>query len=247
MANETHCQSTLSEFQNIISQYCDSINYGWYSSEKPMTNGDFFRVYIGPLDNDLEGQYIEKNMWGTFYGKWNCYVQGIGDCEGGDCFVHISLDDSIDSQNNLCYNGDEKYPCWWTTMYFYSKCDTLAAPFIEIRDRTGELVPIYYIKLSDSHRKTILFQDQYGRPLPRCIIPPETKYIEVSGKDPNVARGQCEYTPGAGNVTFVILPTANDYRLLFREKSLEYYPLDQWSKPDNNKALNLLFESRSME
>lgn len=245
--NKICCQTTLAEYQNTILQYCDTIYYGWYSSEKSMENGEVFQVYLGPLDNDLEGLYIEKNMWGTFYGNWSCYIQGGRDCDGNEknCFVHVFLNDSIDSQKKMFYNGNEKYPCWWTTMYFYSKCDTLSLPYIEIRDRTGELVPMYYIKIKDINQKTILFQDQYGDPLTRCIIPPETKYIEVSGKDPNVARGQCEYIPGSGNVTFVVLPTANDHRLLLHKNTLEYHPLDQWCKPDNN-MLNLLFENNNM-
>lgn len=249
IVNESHCQITLPEYQDTVFQYCDTIYYGWYSSERAMANGEVFQVYLGPLDNNQEGLYIEKNMWGSFFGTWACTIQGLGNCDQnkGDCYVHISLNDTNVSQYNLFYNGNEKYPCWWTTMYFYSKFDTLASPYIEMRDRTGELIPMYYVKISDINQKTILFQDQYGIPLSRCIIPPNAKYIEVSGKEPNVARGQCVYTPGSGNVTFVILPTANDHRLLLHKGKLEYHPLNQWCNPDNINVLNLLFENGNVE
>ena len=242
-------QITLSEYYDTIFQYCDTTNFGWYLSERPMANGEVLQIYLGPLDEELEGKYIEKNMWGTFSGTWGYDVTFLDSTTSNSqnnrtwkCKVHIDLDDTVISQNQLYYDGDEKYPCWWKTMYFYSKKDTSTNHYVEMRDRTGELVPLYFVKIKDANHKIIYYKDQYCDPVPRCIIPPGAKYIYVSGYDSNVASGDCVYNPDGGDVTFVILPTANDHSLLINNKNrLEYHPLDSQCEPDSKNVINLLF------
>ena len=81
-------------------------------------------------------------------------------------------------------------------------------------------------------------------PINRCIIPPSAKYIHISGEEPGIARGYCEYLPDSGDVTFVVLPTANDYNLTLHKGFLEYYPLNERCKSDSLNIIRLMYIGR---
>ena len=249
IVNRSHGQITLSDYQDSIYQYCDTASYGWYSSEDTMTNGDVFQIYLGPIDEELQGRYIEKNMWGTFYGTWEYSMPDMRtydtqNKQKRECYVHINLNDTIVSQHRLHYDADEKFPCWWKTIYFYSNSDTSTTHYVEMRDRTGVPIPMFSVRIEDANHEKILCHDQHVPPITRCCIPPEARSIRVSGKDPDVAMGVCEYIPDSGDVVFVILPTANDYRLMLRKNWLEFHPLDQWCNPNSSSAVNLMHQSQ---
>lgn len=232
--------SALLEYYDTMFHYCDTIRSGWYSSCSPMSNGKHFLIYLGPIDDEeFGGKYIEKNMWGTFYGIWSCVMH-----ERGDCNAHIFLDRKYEGNCEMYYDGSEKYPCWWTTMYFYSNCDTSTNHYVEIRGRSGELIPIFYAKIEDSNHNQLLYHSQYVPPIDRCNIPPGTKYIHVSGEEPGRARGFCEYLPDSGDVTFVVLPTANDYSLKLHKDFLEYYPLNKRSNLDSLNVMKMMYIGR---
>jgi len=231
---------TLCEYYDTMFYYCDTIRSGWYSSCSPMSNGEHLLIYLGPIDDEeFAGRYIEKNMWGTFSGTWSCVMYGKGDCK-----THIFLDGKYEGNRQMYYDGKEKDPCWWTTMYFYSNCDTSTSHYVEIRGRTGELIPIFYAKIEDANHNQLLYHNQYAPPIERCTIPLGAKYIYVSGEEPGKARGFCEYLPDSGDVTFVVLPTANDYSFTLHKDFLEYYPLNEKCKLDNLNVLKLIYLGR---
>ena len=147
-------------YYDTIFYYCDTIRSGWYRSCSPMSNGEHLLIHLGQIDDaEFSGQYIEKNLWGTFFGTWSCVIYGRGDCS-----THIFLDGRYEGNRKMHYDGKEKYPCWWTTMYYYSNCDTSTIHYVEIRGRTGEVIPIFYAKIEDSNHNQLLYHSQYAPP-----------------------------------------------------------------------------------
>lgn len=242
-------QMTVSEYTDSIYYYCDTIYNGWYSSCEPLPNGDTLQIYIGPLNNKFEGLYIEKNNWGTFCGDWGYMVYTEEEDGIRDCRLHVFLSDTFYSQNALFYDGSEENPCWRTTMYFYSKNDTSEPYHIELRDRTGELIPIFYVSIEDVNHNLLFLHETQGNSLgvDMCEIPPETRYIKIAGKDPDVARGYCEYQADSGNVTFIILPTPNDSRISLFKGEMKFYPLNDYCKPNDNNTVHLLYRKQNDE
>lgn len=233
---------SLLEYYDTMFYYCDTILSGWYSSCSPMSNGKHLLIYLGPIEDEFDGKYIEKNMWGSFEGRWSCVICGRGDCQ-----THIFFDGIYEGNSKMYYEGDENYSCWWTTMYFYSNSDTSTSHYVEIRGRTGELIPIAYVEIQDSNCNRLLHHSQYTPPIDRCVIPRDARYILVSGVEPGTAKGYCEYIPDSGDVTFVVLPTVNDRSISLHKGFLDYYPLNKKCKLDSENPMKMMYIGRYKE
>lgn len=223
----------------IVEEMLDTIYRGWYRSNVLDTNNTMLELFLGPLDADAEciGTFVEKNRYCTIHGEWGIYLYGITECYQ---MVSMYINDTVEGSNYMHYDGDEESPVWRKTMYFYTKNDTASHHYIEIKDRMGASILIRSITITDSSDKPIVYRpmDIFDS-VTRYEIPPNARYISVSGADPSVTESYCTYDKDSGDVTFVVLPTINGGNMWMKNGEILYYPYDSMCRLDSANMIRL--------
>lgn len=221
----------------IAEEMLDTIYRGWYRSNVLDTDNTMLEVFLGLVDTGCNGTFVEKNRYCTIHGDWGIAIYGITECYQ---MVSIRINDTVEGPNYMHYDGDEEFPSWRKTMYFYTKNDTASRHYIEIKDRMGTNILIRSIRITDSSDKPIVYRpmDSFVG-VTRYEIPPNARYIRVSGADPNATMSYCTYDKDSGDVTFVVLPTVNGGNMWMKNGEILYYPYDSMCKLDSANIIRL--------
>lgn len=169
-----------------------------------MKNGSYFQLQVNP-----DGSFVEKNYYCTIYGKWH-----LGE-DHMDCLFRIVGEkrlilriDSIESNIQLHYDGDEEYLSFRESVYYYYSSDTA---FVTICDRMGERIAINRISFYDGQHISISELDGNSVSLNAFKIPAGTaRFSWFHGREA-ITSGTCNnYNSDSGSVCFVVLPHYND-------------------------------------
>lgn len=215
----------------------DTIYRGWYRSDVLDTGNTMLEVFLGPVDTGCNGTFVEKNRYCTLHGVWGISIYGITECYQK---VSLRINDTVEGPNHMHYDGDEEFPSWRRTMYFYTKNDTASHHYIEIKDRMGANILIRSIRIADSSDNPIVYRPMNSFVgVTRCEIPPNARYIKVSGDDPDATMSYCTYDRDSGDVTFVVLPTINVSNMWMENGEILYYPYDSMCRLDSANIIRL--------
>lgn len=191
---------------------------GNFQSVEPMKNGKFFQLQINP-----DGSFIENNYYCTIYGRWH-----VGD-EFVDCLFKMLGEkrlilrmDSIESNIQLHYDGDEENFSFRESVYFYYPSDST---IVELCDRMGERISISRISFKDGQNHTLYELDGDSAVTEAIKIPTGTSsFFWFQNRSPFTS-GECfNYNSDSGSVCFVVLPHENDdNRIVYLGKNEIFY------------------------